>query len=137
MREERLTERIRAWNSGRYRRGRQDSKRMMESIIRYLECILNTRQGNAQIADDFGIPDFTDFKSAFPEAHRDLERVIRQTIQKYEPRLKSVRVKFNHQDDALLTVSFQIIASLILEGRKDAVVFESILDSDGKISIRR
>jgi type VI secretion system protein len=137
MRENRLTERIRAWNKGPSRREGRDPKRMVDSVVRYLERILNTRQGNAQIAEDFGIPDFTDFKSAFPDAHRDLERAIRQTIQKYEPRLKSVRVKFIPNDDELLTVSFQIVARLILEGRKDAVVFESILDSDGKIRIRR
>ncbi|MDJ0816758.1 MAG: type VI secretion system baseplate subunit TssE [Desulfobacterales bacterium] len=137
MRENRLTERIRAWNSGPLRREGQDPKRMIDSVVGHLERLLNTRQGSAQIADDYGIPDFTDFKSAFPEAHRDLERSIRQTVQKYEPRLTSVRVKFIPQADEMLTVSFQIIARLILEGRKDAVVFESILDSDGKIRIRR
>jgi type VI secretion system protein len=137
MNENRLIERIRAWESGPLRRRGKDPKRMIDSIIGHLERILNTRQGNAHIAADYGIPDFTDFKSAFPEAHRDLERSIRQTVQKYEPRLTSVRVKFIPRTDDVLTVSFQIVARLILEGRKDAVVFESILDSDGKIRIRR
>ncbi len=137
MREDRLTERIRAWNNGPYRREGPDPRRMIDSVTGHLERILNTRQGNAQIADDFGIPDFTDFKSDYADAYRDLERSIRQTIQKYEPRLKSVRVKFIPHDDEMLTVSFQIIARLVLEGRKDPVVFESILDSDGKIKIRR
>ena len=82
-------------------------------------------------------PDFTDFKSAYPDTYRDLERSLRQTIQKYEPRLTSVRVKFVPQDDDMLTVSFQIMARLILEGRKDPIVFESILDADGKINVRR
>jgi type VI secretion system protein len=136
MGENRLTERIRRWNVSPYNREGPDPKRMTDSVVAHLERILNTRQGNAQIADDYGIPDFTDFKSAYPDAHRDLERAIRQTIQKYEPRLTSVRVKFIPRDDELLTVSFQIIARLVLEGRKDAVVFESILDSDGKVRIR-
>jgi hypothetical protein len=37
----------------------------------------------------------------------------------------------------MLTVSFQIMARLVLEGRKDPIVFESILGADGKIKIRR
>ena len=137
MRENRLIERIRDRNIGPRRREGQDPKRMIDSVVRHLERILNTKQGNAQIADDFGIPDFTDFKSAFPDAHRDLERSLRQTIQKYEPRLTSVRVKFVPRDDEMLTVSFQIMARLVLEGRKDPIVFESILGADGKINIRR
>lgn len=136
MREERLTERIRSWKRGPFRREALDPKRMIDSVIRHLEQILNTRRGSAQIADDFGIPDFSDYKSAYPDCQRDLERAIRHTIQKYEPRLTSVRVKFIEQEEDPLSVSFQITARLVLEGQKDPVVFESILGSDGRISIR-
>jgi type VI secretion system protein len=137
MREERLTERIRSWNRGPYRREGQDPKRMIDSVIRHLERILNTRRGNAQISEDYGIPDFNDFRIAYPDSQRDLERAIRHTIQKYEPRLRSVRVKFIRQEEELLSVSFQIVAQLVLDEAKDPVVFESTLDSDGKIKIRR
>jgi len=82
---------------------------MIDSIVRHLERILNTRQGSVQIADDYGIPDFTDTSSGFSDTVRDLERTIRNTIQKYEPRLKSVRVKVVPQEETTLTVSFQIV----------------------------
>jgi predicted component of type VI protein secretion system len=54
MREERLIERIRSWNKAPDRRDGSDPKRMVGSIIRHLERILNTRRGSAQIfrADD-------------------------------------------------------------------------------------
>jgi type VI secretion system protein len=136
MREERLTERTRSWNKAPDRRGGPDPKRMIDSIIGHLERILNTRRGSAQIADDYGVPDFSDFRSGFPDAIRDLERTIRNTIQTYEPRLTAVRVKFIPQDENMLAVSFQIVARLILEDKKDPVVFESIIDSDGKVTIR-
>ena len=136
MREERLTERIRSWKKAPDRRGGPDSRRMIDSIIRHLERILNTRRGSAPIAEDYGIPDFTDLRSGFPEAIRDLERTIRDTLQKYEPRLRSVRVKFIPQEEDMLTVSFQIVARLILEEEKDPVVFESIMDPDGRVTIR-
>ena len=131
-----MTERIRSWNKAPDRRGGPDPKRMIDSIIGHLERILNTRRGSTQIAADYGVPDFSDFRSGFPEAIRDLERTIRNTIQTYEPRLKAVRVKFIPQDENMLAVSFQIVARLILEEEKDPVVFESIIDSDGKVTIR-
>jgi type VI secretion system protein len=136
MREERLTERIRSWNRAPHRRGRPDPKRMVNSIVRHLERILNTRWGSAQIADDYGIPDLTDLRSGLPDAIRDLERAIRNTIQKYEPRLEAVRVKFIPQEETMLTVSFQIVARLALEGEKNPVTFQSVMDSDGKVTIR-
>ena len=136
MREERLTERIRSWNRAPDRRGGPDPKRMVASIVRHLERILNTRWGSAQTADDYGIPDFTDLRSGLPDAIRDLERAIRNTIQKYEPRLEAVRVKFIPQEKTMLAVSFQIVARLILEGEKNPVVFESTMDPDGRVTIR-
>jgi len=62
--------------------------------------------------------------------------MIRNTIQKYEPRLKAVRVKLIPQEENMLAVSFQVVARLILEEEKDPVVFESVMDSDGKVTIR-
>jgi len=136
MREERLTERIRSWNRAPERRGRLDPKRMVDSIVRHLERILNTRWGSAQIADDYGIPDLTDLRSGLPDAVQNLERAIRNTIQKYEPRLEAVRVKFIPPEETILTVSFQIVARLALEGEKNPVTFQSVMDSDGKVTIR-
>ncbi len=136
MREERLTVRIRSWNKAPDRRGGSDPKRMVDSIIRHLERILSTRRGSVQIGEDYGIPDVTDLTSGLPDSLRDLERMIRNTIQKYEPRLKAVRIKFIPQEENMLAVSFQIVTRLILEEEKDPVVFESVLDSDGKVTIR-
>jgi len=136
MREERLTERIRSWKQAPDRRGGRDPKRMIDSIIRHLERILNTRQGSVPIADDYGIPDFTDLSSGFSDALRDLERTIRNTIQKYEPRLKSVRVKLIPQEENTLAVSFQIVGQLILEEEKNPITFQSVMDSDGKFTIK-
>ena len=136
MREERLTERIRSWKRAPNQRVGQDPKRMIDSIIRHLERILNTRQGSVQIADDYGIPDFTDTSSGFSDTIRDLERTIRNTIQKYEPRLKSVRVKFVPQEETMLSVSFQIVGQLNLEEGKNPITFQSVMGSDGKFSIK-
>jgi type VI secretion system protein len=136
MREERLIQRIRTWKKTPDRRDRQDPKRLIGSIVRHLERILNTRRGSVGIAHDYGIPDLTDFRSGFPDSVRDLEMTIRDTIEKFEPRLKSVRVKFVPQDVNMLSVTFQIVARLALEDEKTPVMFESMMGSDGKVMIR-
>jgi type VI secretion system protein len=136
MREERLIQRIRTWEKTPDRRDGRNPKRLIDSIVRHLERILNTRRGSVGIAHDYGIPDLTDFKSGFPDSVRDLEMTIRDTIQKFEPRLKSVRVKFIPQDVNMLTVTFQIVAQLALEDEKTPVILESMMGSDGKVMIK-
>lgn len=136
MREHRLLDRIRLNAKRPGRRATEDPKQMIHSVQEHLQRILNTRQGNVVIAEDFGIPDFTNFVSAFPEAQRSLERTLRQTIQKYEPRLQGVRVSFLTDTDDPLTLSFQIQARLVLKDHKDSVLFESVVDSGGQVRVK-
>ena len=136
MRENRLLNRLRMQEKGISGSFTEDPKQVILSVQGHLQQMLNTRWGSVPIADDFGIPDFTDILSSYPESVRDLERSLRQTIQKFEPRLKNVRVKFIPQEEGDLAVSFQISAKLNLERLKDSVIFESQLDSDGRISIK-
>jgi len=136
MREERLIQRIRTWKKTPDRRDGQDPKRLIHSIVLHLERILNTRRGNVGIGHDYGIPDLTDFRSGFPDSVRDLEMTIRDTIEKFEPRLKSVRVKFIPQDEDMLTVTFQIVAQLAGKDERTPLVLESMMGSDGKVMIR-
>ena len=136
MREERLIERIRLGEKEPARSATQDPKKVMASVLRHLQKILNTRQGGVPIADDYGVPDFTDFMRIYPDTLREVEKSIRNTIQKYEPRLNSVRVKFIPQEDDILSLSFQIVAKLLVENKKTPIVFESLMGHDGKIRIR-
>jgi type VI secretion system protein len=136
MREYRLLDRIRFMDKNPSRRVTEDPKQMIHSIQEHLQRILNTHMGSVPIADDFGVADFTNFMSAFPDSQRGIERSLRQTIQKYEPRLQGVRVVFFPGEDDPLSISFQITARLVLERHKDPVSFESLVDSDGRIRIK-
>ena len=88
------------------------------------------------IAEDYGVPDFTDFLQAYPDSVREFEKAIRQTIQKYEPRLTGVRVRLGPRDDDLLSLRFEVDAQLATEQEKVPVFFESTVDADGKFSVR-
>jgi type VI secretion system protein len=135
MREERLLERIRAWEKEPERRGKEDPRRIVDSVLRHLQRILNTKQGNVPIADDYGIPDFTNFAGSFPDSVREIEKALRGAIQKYEPRLGAVRVTFIPQEEDRLSLRFQIIAKLSQES-KTQVYIETVVNSEGKIDIR-
>lgn len=134
MREERLLERIRAFERDPARRGGTDHGRLVDSILAHIRLILNTRQGNVPIAPDYGVPDFLDFLQTYPDSVRKIERSIRTAIGSYEPRLKGVRVSFIPQEDDVLALRFQITASIVDGGK---VHFETVVDTDGKVAVRR
>jgi type VI secretion system protein len=136
MREERLLERIRSWEKDPDRRERDDPTKITESVLKHLRRILNTRRGSVPIAEDYGVPDFTDFLHSYPESIKDIERSIKQIIQKYEPRLKSIRVSFIPQNDDVFAVSFQIVGRLATEDERVPVLFESFIGTDGRINVK-
>ncbi|MDY6951666.1 MAG: type VI secretion system baseplate subunit TssE [Thermodesulfobacteriota bacterium] len=137
MREDRLLERIRSWEKEPHRRAQEDPKRIIDSVLNHLQRILNSRQGSTPIAEDYGVPDFTEFLRRYPDSLNDFERSIRQTIQKYEPRLRAVRVRLIPQEEDAFSLRFQIVAKLATDEYKESVRFESLVDSDGKISVNR
>jgi len=106
-------------------------------VLSHLQRILNTRQGNVPIADDYGVPDFTTLLEGYPDSLRGFERSIRETIQKYEPRLTAVRVRFTPDEEDPQSIRFQILGKLAAGDHKDPVHFESSIGPDGKIRIRR
>lgn len=136
MHEHRLLDRIRYLDKNPARRFSEDRRQMLHSIQDHLQRILNTRQGSTLIAEDYGIPDFTNLMSGYPESKRAMERSLRDTIQKYEPRLQAVRIAFLPQQEDALTLSFQITARLKTEDNKDPVVFESVLDAGGRVVVK-
>ncbi len=103
MREERLLERIRNWEKRPERRVKEDPRRIVDSVIRHLIRILNTKHGNVPIDEDYGTPDFTDLFVTLSRTETDrkkeAEKAIRLAIQKYEPRLKGVRVNLIEKED--------------------------------------
>jgi type VI secretion system protein len=95
MRDERLLERIYLLEKDPDRREGHDTTRQINSILNHLQRVLNTKQGSVLIADDYGIPDFTNLPGAFSTGStHEVERIIKNVIEKYEPRLTKVRARF-------------------------------------------
>lgn len=138
MNEQRLLERIRLMELDPDRRDVADPVQVVNSILDHLRMILNTRQGSAQIAPDFGVPDFTAMVSAVGiiDSVREIEASLTEVILKYEPRLDDIKLDFNPRDDSPLSLQFKLQAKLTLEDRDMPVVFETVLDPDGRITIK-
>jgi len=137
MREERLLERVRNGERDLSRRGVEDPQRISDSVLEHLRRILNTRQGCVPIADDYGVPEFTEYLHLGAEAYRELEKVLRTTIQKYEPRLKGVRVSFipEEEDRLALHLQFQVVAKLASDPRLQ-VQFQTSIDGNGQVRMK-
>lgn len=118
------------------RRGGDNQRRCIDSVLAHLQRILNTRQGNVPIADDYGVPDFLDFLQTYPESVHEIERNIKNAIDTYEPRLSGASVTYVFDQDDALTLRFQIVASLTVEGGRK-IYFETVVDTDGRVRIHK
>lgn len=65
------------------------------SICSHLTRLLNARQGSLQHLPDYGLPDITEIYQGLPYSVNTLMQAIKNTIEKYEPRLRHVQVLQN------------------------------------------
>lgn len=136
MRDERLLERIYLLEKNPDRREGHDPTRQINSILNHLQRVLNTKQGSVLIADDYGVPDFTNLPGAFSTGStHEVERIIKNVIEKYEPRLTKVRASFLPQEEDMLALRFEVDARLATK-ENIPVTFETVVDAGGKIKIK-
>jgi type VI secretion system protein len=136
MHEKRLLERIRDFARDKGRRGEIDPAILSASVLRHLRRLLNTKQGSVPIDEDYGLADLTDLPGSFaPDSLAEIEEKITRVISKYEPRLTGLRVSFSKRQDDSLSLRFEI------SGRANAgelnlpILFESVVEPSGKISL--
>ena len=115
---------------------RLDEAVLVDSVLEHLQKLLNIRQGSVEMLQDYGLPDFNDLSHKFPYAINEIQRMIRDCIRKYEPRLTQVRVTHVQDEDDPLSLRYDITARLEMDDRKTNIWFETILDAAGKVSIR-
>jgi type VI secretion system protein len=73
------------------------NKRQIVSIMDHLNRMFNTRRGGIPHLKDYGLPDISEIYRKMPEGIEELKAAIKNTVEKYEPRLMNVRVV--SQDD--------------------------------------
>jgi len=136
MFKERLLERVAHMDENpSYRPDVLDADVELRSILKYVQNILSTKQGSAIISYDFGIPDVTNFHDkSYGEYIQEMEDSLVQTILKYEPRLTNVKVIYDKKENKTTVMHFKIEAQL-LNYENVPVVFETVINPDGKVAI--
>ena len=135
MQPETLLERVRNRFNARIPDG-SPIDRLVVSIVRNLENILNHQQGSALAMPELGLPDlnYSRYGDGL-ENFRGMEAVIERCIRRYEPRCANVRVTFDGQRDAGVSLSFRLSMSVVLDGKTVPLVFETVLGMDGRIFV--
>jgi len=136
MSERTLLERLRRPGAQSARRASLDVGAATRSVLVHLGRMFSVRQGHSLTVPDYGMPDLTDFMRELPASASAMEKSIRSCIETYEPRLRSVRVRFTRTDEDVFNLSFDIKARLVVGEESAPVAFEANLDSEGRLSIR-
>jgi len=108
---------------------------LAESVLIHLQKMLNTRHGFSETLEDYGLPDMVDLFQEAAQARSVMEKAIRNTIEKYEPRLRNVRVQTVRNEDDQLSLRFEIKAELVTSEERAAVLFETYLDTTGEVKV--
>lgn len=109
------------------------------AVVDHLHRMLNTRQGSAPSVPDYGIIELSEMLHDFHDAKGFMQRCIKNTITKYEPRLKNVQVRpiEPEEDDNPMLAYYEITAQLVYpNGDRQPIRFNTSVDDSSNVRIR-
>lgn len=101
----------------------------VESIKRHLVDLLNSHPGHSECAPELGLLDFNDATIGVLDLELNIQRAIRQCIERFEPRVQRVEVESLPRGGDPLQLRFQVHATLDL-GRDNAQTTIDLLLND-------
>jgi type VI secretion system protein len=131
-----LLERLRDPRSVETRSTELDYTSLVNSIIANLRHMLNTRQGGVPIQADYGVPEYGTLAYGMPTGLMEFQQSIKNTIEKYEPRLRHVRVKLRPPEENQSHLIFDVTAQLNIKNEEAVLRFETSIDSTGQVKIK-
>ena len=69
-----------------------ESDYLRMSVLSNLNYLFNCRRGSLEHLPDYGLPDITEIYRESPDSVVRLRKSLKEAIEKYEPRLRRVRV---------------------------------------------
>lgn len=134
MFESRLLERV--MRGGEAPAARPDPSAVLADVLQHLQELFNVRAGAVPTRADYGMPDINGLVARFPDAIEVLRNAIAEQIRRFEPRLDQVSVRHQPDPDNPLTLSFAIQAQLVLDDRRERVLFATAIRDDGEVLLR-
>ena len=138
-REQTLLERIAAREEGAGRRqearATEDLEALMDSVRVHLGRLLNARQGMSEAQPEYGLPALSDLTIGVDDYVKRVRDSIQTAIEKYEPRLRRVRVTLVTDEDQERTLAFRVDAVLVSRTGEHRVWYETSLAGDGQFDV--
>lgn len=106
------------------------------SVSRHVAQMLSTRAGSVQTLPDYGLPDLNDMRLSVHDALQQARTAIEGFIERYEPRLRNVRVIALPRSHDPLCLSFSIEGLLDVAGQRQKVSFSASLDGSGQVRVQ-
>lgn len=131
-----LLERIRNPGNSQGRELHVSVNEIRDSILLNLQNVLNTAQGNCLTDDRYGLPHLTGVRSTMPYSLASYEAAIRTTIERHEPRLTRVRVRYSAELDRDVALRFEISGVVQDDDNKLSVRFETVADDSGRLRVK-
>ena len=108
------------------------ASRRMRSIMDHLNRMFNTRAGSLAHLPEYGLPDISEIYRRLPDGMTELRDAIRLTVEKYEPRLRRVKVVEREREKGDIRLSYLITAEFAEGG---AVRFQTTFTGTGNSSV--
>jgi type VI secretion system protein len=102
------------------------------SIRAHLTRLLNSRRGSLIHLPDYGLPDVTEIYQGLPYSIDALIDAIKNTIEKYEPRLHNISIKPKPMNDKDCVLRLEICATT---NTNDQLQFNTYFMSGGTAEI--
>ena len=117
----------------------EDLDALMESVRRHLARLLNARHGMCEAVPDYGLPALADLVVGSGDYVQRVQEAIKTAVEKYEPRLRRVRVS-RVADDAddkeqHRTLTFRIDAVLISQSGDHRVWYQTAVAGTGEFEV--
>ncbi len=113
----------------------EDIDALMESVRMNLRRLLNARQGMSQAQPDYGLPALVDIAAGGKDYIQRVQDAVRLTIEKYEPRLRNVRVSPCEEESKSETLRFRVDAVLVGSSGTHRVWYETSLRVGGTFDV--
>lgn len=97
------------------------------SILSNLGRLLNTRRGALQHLPEYGLPDISEVYRDMPGSVVELQRAIEALLERFEPRLRRVRVEHQATDRYAMQLVF-LLSAETLHGER--IRFKTTFSSD-------
>jgi type VI secretion system protein ImpF len=106
-------------------------RRDLEALLNAHHCCRSPPAGMTELRRslfDYGIPDFLTANAAASSAREQFRASVEDSIRRFEPRFKMVRVTLLEETPADRTLRFHIEALMFAEPAPERVSFDSLLD---------